>query len=123
MFDLMFDVEWLLFIQNFCYKIILHQINFIGFVIIIKQLLTIEALDKMCYRPENTNIDLVKKCIIYEPSHDKTNKMTWAPSEDRSDWTSSQYSQSLRCPREEALSKLPIERTAKTLIRLGGCSG
>ena len=28
----------------------------------------------------------------------------------------------LRCPHEESLSpKLPIERTAKTLIRLGGC--
>ena len=37
-------------------------------------------------------------------------------------WASAQSDQSLHCPREESLGpKLPIEHTAKTLIRLGGC--
>ena len=49
-----------------------------------------------------------------EPPHDKTNKMICAPSEDSD--------QTIRCPHEETLCpQLPIERTAKTLIRLGGC--
>ena len=39
----------------------------------------------------------------------------------RSAWVSSQSDQSLRCANEESLGpKLPIKRTAKTLIRLGG---
>ena len=38
-----------------------------------------------------------------EPPHDKTNKMTCAPSEDRSAWVSAQPDQSLRCPHEESL--------------------
>ena len=38
--------------------------------------------------------------------------------------TSAQSYQSLRCPHEETLgTSLPTERTAKTLIRLGGCPG
>ena len=42
----------------------------------------------------------------------------------RSAWASAQSDQSLRCPHEESLGPwLPIERTAKTLIRLGGCPG
>ena len=42
----------------------------------------------------------------------------------RSAWASAQSDQILRCPHEESLGpSLPIERTAKTLIRLGGCSG
>ena len=42
----------------------------------------------------------------------------------RSAWASAQSDQSLRWPHEESLApKLPIERTAKTLIRLGGCPG
>ena len=42
----------------------------------------------------------------------------------RSAWASAQSDQSLLCPHEESLGpKLPIERTAKTLIRLGGCPG
>ena len=41
----------------------------------------------------------------------------------RSAWASIQSDQSLRCPHEESLGPpLPIERTAKTLIRLGGCT-
>ena len=48
---------------------------------------------------------------LYDPRHDKTNKMSpisWMPS-----------LISLRCPGP----LLPIERTAKTLIRLGRCPG
>ena len=42
----------------------------------------------------------------------------------RSAWASAQSDQSLRCPHEETLgSYLPIQCTAKTLIRLGGCPG
>ena len=42
----------------------------------------------------------------------------------RSAWASAQSDQSLRCPHEERFCpSLPIERTAKTLIRLGGCPG
>ena len=42
----------------------------------------------------------------------------------RSAWTSAQSDQSLRCPHEESLAHyLPTERTAKSLIRLGGCPG
>ena len=42
----------------------------------------------------------------------------------RSSWTSAQSDQSFRCPHEESLGPyLPIERTSKTLIRLGGCPG
>ena len=37
-------------------------------------------------------------------------------------WAFAQSDQSLRCPHEESLNPyLPTERTAKTLIRLGGC--
>ena len=42
----------------------------------------------------------------------------------KSAWASAQCDQSLRCPPEAKLGpKLPIERTSKTLIRLGGCPG
>ena len=55
--------------------------------------------------------------LIIEPSHDETNKMTFALSED-----SDQPDQGLCYPREETLGPLlPTERTTKTLIRLGGC--
>ena len=60
---------------------------------------------------------------VFELHHDKTNKVACAPSED-SAWASAQSDQSLRCPLEETLDpQLPTERTAKTLIRLGGCPG
>ena len=50
----------------------------------------------------------------YEPQHDKTNKMTCVPSEEGD----------LRCPHGETWGiKLPVERTAKTLISPGGCPG
>ena len=55
--------------------------------------------------------------------HDKTNEMA-CPSSFRSAWDFTQSDQSLHCPREESLGpQLPIERTAKTLIRLDGCPG
>ena len=39
-------------------------------------------------------------------------------------WASAQSDQSLRCPYDETLDRqLPIERTAKTLVRQGGCPG
>ena len=42
----------------------------------------------------------------------------------RSAWASAQSDQRLRYPHEESLGPLlPIERTAKTLIRLGRCPG
>ena len=44
-------------------------------------------------------------------------RLSWA-------WAAGQSDQSLRCPHEESLgTQLPVERTAKTLIRLGGCPG
>ena len=57
---------------------------------------------------------------INEPPHDKTNKMACAPSED----SYQPGHLSLRCPHEERFGpSLPNDRTAKTLIRLGGCPG
>ena len=48
-------------------------------------------------------------------SHDMTIQTKWA---------STQSDQSLRCPHEESLGpKLPIKPAAKTMIRLGRCSG
>ena len=42
----------------------------------------------------------------------------------RSAWASAQSDQNLRCPHEESLGPLlHTERTAKTLIKLGGCPG
>ena len=62
--------------------------------------------------------------IQYGPRHDKTNKMVVRPARLRSAWASAQSDQSLRCPHEESMGpSLPIERTAKTLIRLGECPG
>ena len=60
----------------------------------------------------------------FEPLHDKTNKMACAPSEYSDQPGHPPSLISLRCPHEESLGPyLPIERTVKTLIRLGGCSG
>ena len=64
------------------------------------------------------------RCIYmsYEPTHDKTSKMT-APSED-SAWASAQTDQSLRYALNGKLrTKAFFMWTAKTLIRLGGCTG
>ena len=57
-----------------------------------------------------------------EPPHDKTNEMACAPSEDSEQLGHPPSLISLRCPHEESWGpELPTERTAKTLIRLGGC--
>ena len=59
-------------------------------------------------------------------SRDMTKPIKWlcAQRRLRSAWASAQSDQSLRCPQEETWGpKLPIERTGKTLIRLGGCPG
>ena len=53
-------------------------------------------------------------CNEYEPAHDKTNKLTCAPSED-SDKPGQPMLISLRCPPEESLGpKLPIKHILKT---------
>ena len=59
-----------------------------------------------------------------EQQHDKSNKMTCAPSKDSNQPGHPPSLISLRCPHEEALGpKLPRKRTAKTLFRLGRCLG
>ena len=59
-----------------------------------------------------------------EPPHDKTYKITFAPSEDSDQPGHSPSLISLHWQHDEALSpKLLIKHTAKTLIRLGGCPG
>ena len=65
----------------------------------------------------------VTECFRYELPHDKTNKMASAPSED-SDQPRHPPSLIIRCPHEGSLGpELPVECTAKTVIRLGRCPG
>ena len=53
----------------------------------------------------------------------KPKKLIYAPSEDSDQHEHPPSLISLRCPPEAKLGpKLPTERTAKTLIRLGGCT-
>ena len=67
---------------------------------------------------------LLHPATLNEPRHDKPTKWVCAQRRLRSAWASAQSDQSLRCPHEETLDpKLPTERTAKTLIRLGGRPG
>ena len=62
--------------------------------------------------------------FVFEPPHDKNNKIACALSEDSDQPGHPPNLISLRCPHEELLGPyLPIKRTAKTLIRLGGCPG
>ena len=61
-------------------------------------------------------------------SRDMTKPTKWVCAQRRlrsaCSWASAQSDQSLRCPHEETLGPLlPTKRTAKTLIRLGGCPG
>ena len=59
-------------------------------------------------------------------SRDMTKPTKWACAQRRlrSAWATAQSDQSLHCPHEESLCpELPIKRTAKTLIRLGGYPG
>ena len=61
---------------------------------------------------------------INEPPHDKTIKVTCAPSEDSDQPGHPPSLISLPCPHEKSLGpELHIERIAKTLIRLGECPG
>ena len=56
----------------------------------------------------------------FEPLHDKTIKMTYAPGEDSDQPGQPPSLINFRCPHEESLGpKLPTERTAKTLIKTG----
>ena len=68
-------------------------------------------------------IETCRNIKIYtEPRHDKNNKVSVRPAKTQIRLGGSD--QSLRCPHEETLGPyLPIERTAKTLIRLGRCPG
>ena len=60
----------------------------------------------------------------FEPPHDKTNKMAYAPSKDSDQPGRPPSLMSLRCLHEESLGpELPIECTVKMLIRLGGYPG
>ena len=54
----------------------------------------------------------------------KPTKWHVRPAKSQISQVSAQSDQSLRCPHEETLGpQLPIERTAKTLIRPGACPG
>ena len=62
----------------------------------------------------------------FDLSRDMTKQTKWVCAQRRlrSACASAQSDQSLCCPHEESLGPwLSIERTAKTLIRLGGCPG
>ena len=84
------------------------------------------------------NIFSVKKYIMfvqmresrYEPRHDKNNKVSVHPAKTqitqrrlRSAWASPQSDQSLLCAQWVVRAQGFFMRTAKTLIRLGGCPG
>ena len=76
---------------------------------------------------------MLSKCSLFLPISMKGDNwaMTWqdkqyecAPSEDSDQPGHPPSLTSLRCPHEENLGpELPIERTAKTLVRLGRCPG
>ena len=54
----------------------------------------------------------------------KPTKWVCAQRRIRSAWASAQSDQNFQCPHEENWGpQLPIERTVKTMIRLGGCPG
>ena len=63
---------------------------------------------------------------VIEPQHDRTNKLTCAPSED-SDQPGHPLSLirvfAVRTKKPWVIILARIERTAKTLLRLGGCPG
>ena len=61
-----------------------------------------------------------KRKSLYEPPHDKTNKMIFAPSKDADQPGHPLSLIRVCCLHEETLGpQLPIEHTVKTLIRLG----
>ena len=64
--------------------------------------------------------------LVFEPPHDKTNKMTCALRRLRSAWASAQSDQSLRCPHAwRNIGRLRSDRpdAVNTLIRQAGCPG
>ena len=70
-----------------------------------------------------TAVTGTQSCVI-EPAHDKTNKVICEHSKDSDQSGHPPSLISLCCSHEEALGpQLPIECTAKTLIRGGGCPG
>ena len=78
------------------------------------------------YRARIWSVCLTGDCFhsLFEPPHDKTKNDLCIQLRLRSAWASTQSDQSLYCPHDETLGpQLPIERTAKTLIRLGRCPG
>ena len=84
-----------------------------------------KSLSRLTLEPCNirqTSDSLYLKKYIIEPPHDKTNEMACAPNEN-SDQPG--HPPSLIRVFAVRMKKpwLPIERTAKTLIRLGGCPG
>ena len=58
----------------------------------------------------------MKRSFKNEPRHEKTNEMTFAPRED-----SDQPDRSSLCTQWVTKESRLLPRTAKTLIRLGGC--
>ena len=80
-------------------------------------------------RPAKTQISLGIRLVWPESSLSAWRKLRslathWVHSEDSDQNGHPPCLISLRCPREESFGpKLPIECTAKTLIRLGGCPG
>ena len=68
-----------------------------------------DIVTRVTFRDKPDNPSDCESLTLFEPPHDKTSKMTFAPSED-----SDQPDQRLRCP------QLPMERTIKTVSRLDG---
>ena len=60
---------------------------------------------------------------LYEPVHDKTNKMSFAPSEDSDQPGHPPSLIRVFAARMKKPWVLSIDCTVKTLIRLGGCPG
>ena len=70
-------------------------------------------------------LNVYRPCVrSNEPDMTKPTKWLCAQQRLRSAWASAESDQSLHCPHEETLGpKLPVEHTARTLIRLGRCPG
>ena len=85
----------------------------------------IQFVSKVCPSNLSVSISFLLSSfwsIAYEPADDKTNKMTYAPSEDSDQpgqWPSLIC---LRCPHEESLGP-HLPSAQRRLIRLGGCPG
>ena len=77
-----------------------------------------ESLVMWCETKEQYDNELLS-CLMTKP-----NKWPLRPAKIQISLSIRQSDQSLRCPNEETVgSQQPIERTTKTLIRLGGCPG